>query len=155
MRRTRNVDQASLRKRVLASYAALAARDFWLLEKGAGERAVVAKLAGYLSPLFRGFDVDVEYNRHGVETKKLDLDPECRGGGRKRVYPDIIVHRRGHDRANLMAIEVKKSRNPEPRTCDRAKLRAMKAQFGYEFGLLLELPSGKGAREREPTLEWI
>jgi len=63
-------------------------RDVFLLEHGTGERAIVAKLASYLALLFRGFDVDVEYNRQGLDpraSKELTLGPECRGGGRKKV----------------------------------------------------------------------
>lgn len=133
----------------------LFARDGHLLEYGAGERAVVAKLASYLAQLFRGFDVDVEYNRHGLDPKVVDLPAGCRGGGRRRVYPDIIVHRRGNDRANLLVVEVKKETNPEPRTCDRAKIEAMKREFGYKCGVLIELPARQGAADRDPKEEWF
>ena len=149
------MDQRNLRRRLRAALAMLFARDGRLLEYAAGERAVVAKLAAYLTPLFRGFDVDMEYNRHGMDPKDLDLPAGCRGGGRRRVYPDIIVHRRGHDRANLLVVEVKKETNTEPRTCDRAKIEAMKREFGYHSGVLIELPSGKGATGRQPTEEWF
>jgi hypothetical protein len=149
------MDQRNLKRRLRAALAMLFARDGRLLEYAAGERAVVAKLAAYLTPLFRDFDVDVEYNRHGLDTKALGLPAGCRGGGRRRVYPDIIVHRRGHDRANLLVVEVKKETNTEPRTCDRAKIEAMKREFGYKWGVLIELPARKGAAEREPTEQWF
>jgi hypothetical protein len=149
------MDQDSLKRRLRAALAMLFARDGRLLEYAAGERAVVAKLAAYLTPLFRGFDVDVEYNRHGLDSKDLELPAGCRGGGRRRVYPDIIVHRRGNDRANLLVVEVKKETNREPRTCDRAKIAAMKREFGYRWGVLIELPARKGATGREPTEEWF
>ena len=149
------MDKRALKRRVTAALAMLYARDSKLLEYAAGERAVVAKLASYLAPLFRGYDVDVEYNRHGMDKKMLTLPPACRGGGRRRVFPDIIVHRRGHDRANLLVIEVKKETNTEPRTCDRAKIEAMKREFGYTSGVLLDLPGGRGAADREPKEEWL
>jgi hypothetical protein len=149
------MDQHNVKRRLRAALAMLFARDARLLEYAAGERAVVAKLAAYLTPLFRGFDVDVEYNRHGLDPKDLDLPADCRGGGRRRVYPDIIVHRRGHDRRNLLVIEVKKETNTEPRTCDRAKILAMKREFGYQLGVLVELPARKGAANREATEEWF
>lgn len=149
------MNERNVKRRVKAALAMLFARDGKLLEYAAGERAVVAKLASYLSPLFRSYDVDVEYNRHGLDKKMLDLPSDCRGGGRKRVFPDIIVHRRGHDEANLLVIEVKKVTNTEPRTCDRAKIEAMKREFGYKWGVLIDLPARKGATEREPKEEWL
>jgi hypothetical protein len=149
------MDERSLTRRLKAALASLFARDGHLLEYAAGERAVAAKLAAYLTPLFRGYDVDVEYNRHGLDPKALNLPADCRGGGRRRVFPDIIIHRRGHDRANLLVVEIKKETNREPRTCDRLKIEAMKREFGYKWGVLIELPARKGAVEREPREQWL
>lgn len=129
--------------------------DAGLLRRGVAERAIVAKLASYLAPLFRTYDVDVEYNRHGLDVKRLNLPISCRGGGRKRVYPDIVVHGRGHDEANLLAIEVKKRSNREPRTCDCAKIEAMKAQFKYEVGVLLDLPTHNVAAKPQAIETWL
>ena len=152
------MNERQLKNRVDAALAMLFARDVFLLEHGTGERTVVAKLASYMAPLFRDYDVDVEYNRHGLDPhdpKVLTLGPECRGGGKKKVYPDIIVHRRGvlHGH-NLLVVEVKRSLNTEPRSCDRAKIKAMKTKYGYRFGVLIELPSGPGAGSKEPQQEW-
>jgi hypothetical protein len=49
-------------------------------------------------------------NRHGLDPKDLDLPSGCRGGGRRRVFPDIVVHRRGTDKTNLLVIESRKKR---------------------------------------------
>lgn len=150
--------ERKLKTCVDGALAVLFARDVFLLEHGTGERAVVAKLASYMVPFFRGYDVDVEYNRQGLDpraSKALTLGPECRGGGRKKVYPDIIVHRRGVlRRHNLLVVEVKRTTNTEPRTCDRAKIDAMKAEYRYRFGVLVELPSGPGAGQQEARQEW-
>jgi hypothetical protein len=135
------MDERVLKRRLRAALAMLFARDGRLLEYAAGERAVAAKLAAYLALLFRHYDVDVEYNRQDLDPKTLDLPAPCRGGGRRRVYPDVIVHRRGHDRANLLVVELKKETNREPRTRDRAKIAAMKRKFGYKWGVSIELPA--------------
>jgi hypothetical protein len=152
------MNERELKARVDAALAMLIARDIFLLEHGTGERTVVAELASYMARLFRDYDVDVEYNRQGLDprdSKVLTLGPECRGGGKKKVYPDIIVHRRGFLRGhNLLVVEVKRSLNAEPRTCDRAKIDAMKTQYGYRFGVLIELPSGPGAGSKEPQQAW-
>lgn len=149
------MNERDLKKRVRTALAALFSLDGQLLEYAAGERAVVSKLACYLAPLFRGYDVDVEYNRHGLDPKALPLAPDCRGGGRRRVFPDIIIHRRGNDGANLLVMEIKKETNREPRTCDRAKIEAMKREFGYKWGVLIELPARKGAVERQAREVWL
>jgi len=74
--------------------------DALLLENNVAERAIAAKLAQYLVPYFPGHQVDVEYNRHGLESKKVDLPEYCRGGGKKLILPDVVVHQRGHDDEN-------------------------------------------------------
>lgn len=152
------MNKASIKRRVTAAIAALYARDAFLLEHKVGERSLSAKLAFYLTPLFRGYDVDVEYNRQGLnpkDPKELQLPAICRGRGRRKVYPDIIVHRRGDQTAhNLLVIEVKRESNPEPLECDRAKILAMRSKYGYKFGVLVVLPTGNGACGRQAILEW-
>lgn len=124
-----------------------------LLIRDAAERTIAQRLARYLEDEFPGFHVNVEYNRHGFDKKRLDLPDDC-GGAKRRVYPDVVVHRRGHDKANLLVVELKKSTNPESRDCDRAKLTAMKAQLHYAFAVFVEIPAGPGAHKRKPVQEW-
>jgi len=108
-----------------------------------------------VSPLFPEYDVDVEYNRHGLDAKAVTLPPGCRGGGKKLIFPDLIVHRRGHNANNLLAVQIKKETNHESRDCDRAIILAMKGQLSYQHGLLIDLPAGPGALTRQPRLEWL
>src|SRR5437899_3007394 len=123
------MNQTEIESRLREAVELLCDRDCLLLEYDVGERAVAAKLACYLAPLFPEHDVDVEYNRHGVDPKDLDLPLDCRGGGKKLIVPDVIVHRRGHDQDNLLVVEVKKETNLESRACDRAKIEGMKRYF--------------------------
>lgn len=146
---------ADVQARINEALKILFARDSLLLEFDAGERAIAAKLACYMAPLFPDHDVDVEYNRRGLESKTVELPRECRGGGEKLIIPDIIVHRRGVDTKNLLVAEIKKETNPEPRSCDRAKILAMKKQRGYRWGVFIELPSGSGAQYRKAKEEWF
>ena len=97
----------------------------------------------------------MEYDRHALHPKALDLPPDRKGRGRKRVIPDIVVHRRGVDEANLLAIEIKKETNRTSRNFDRAKLRGMRDQLRYQAGLLLDLPAGPGAAGRMHNKEWL
>lgn len=140
---------------VLDALRLLFANDAFLLEANVAERAIAAKLAGYLEQYFPAHQVDVEYNRHGLDSKMIELPENCRGGGRKLIYPDIIVHQRGNDDENLLVIQVKKETNREPRACDHSIIVAMKEVFRYRQGLLLELPAGAGAAARVPQLEWV
>jgi len=133
----------------------LFSEEYELLDRNASERSIGAALAGKLNQLFPDYDVDVEYDRHGLDPKKVELPVYCRGGGRRRIIPDIIVHRRGIDENNLLAIELKKETNRESRICDRAKLEAMKRELSYSAGVFIELPAGPGASERDPQVAWV
>jgi hypothetical protein len=133
----------------------LFANDAFLLEANVKERAIAAKLACYLALQFPEHDVDIEYNRHGLEPKRVNLPAHCRGGGDKLILPDVVIHRRGNDQHNVLVIQVKKQTNPEPRDCDRAIIEAMIQDFEYAHGLLIDLPTGPGARDRKPLLEWL
>jgi hypothetical protein len=133
--------------------ARLISEDAYLLEIDAGERTVCARLAMYLQDVFPDAHVDVEYNRHEAATKRLENIGRC-GSSAARVYPDIIVHRRGNDDGNLLVIEAKLSTNGTSRDCDRAKLEGFVEEYGYRYALLLDLPAGRDAGG-EPHLEWI
>jgi hypothetical protein len=67
----------------------------------------------------------------------------------------VVVHQRGHDRENLLVIQVKKETNHQLRLCDRAVIEAMRREFAYRRGLLIDIPAGPGATNREPRLEWL
>jgi hypothetical protein len=97
--------EREIRKRVETALEEFLSNESELLERNAGERAIAGILATYLATRFPDHDVDVEYDRHGLERKTLNLPPVCRGGGRKKVIPDIVVHRRGVDEGNLLAVE--------------------------------------------------
>jgi hypothetical protein len=146
--------QKDIRKRFEKALGHMLSDDIDLLERNAAERAIGGRLAAHLSVLFPDHNVDVEYDRHGLKPKAVELPPFCRGGGRKRVIPDIVVHRRGIDTENLLVVELKKETNREPRDCDRAKLRALREQLGYQAAVFVDLPAGSGAKGRAVTVEW-
>jgi hypothetical protein len=63
-----------------------ALRDLFLkeadiIERDVAERAIVGRLQHFLIPCFPSFSVDTEYDKHGINPKRLYLPPECRGGG--------------------------------------------------------------------------
>ena len=149
------MDQRDVEDRLSVAIEALFLNDSILLEYDVGERTVAAKLCAYLSGVFPSHNVDVEYNRHGLDPKVVNLPRECGNGAERLILPDLIVHRRGRDGANLLAIEIKKETNKESRDCDRAKLKGLKRELGYTYGVLLELPAGPDASRRKAREEWI
>jgi hypothetical protein len=149
------MDQRDVNARLSVAIEALFLNDAILLEYDVGERTVAAQLSRYLAGVFPSQNVDVEYNRHGLDPKAVNLPPECGNGAERLIVPDLVVHRRGTDSANLLAIEIKKETNKESRACDRAKVQALKRELGYAYGVLLELPAGPDAPRRKARVEWI
>ena len=142
------MDESTVRERFRVAFEALYLNDRLLLEYNAGERTIAAKLQQYLAGVFPSHHVDFEYNRHGMDPKRVDWAPECSSREDALVVPDVIVHRRGDDSANLVVCEVKKSTAaPAELYCDCQKLRAIKREFGYQYAVLLVVPAGPGARD--------
>lgn len=122
-------------------------RDSILLMTNANERTISAQLACYLKPAFPDWDVDVEYNRQGLDSKRIGI-----GAGAELVYPDIIVHRRGLKKENLLVIEMKKGESPEPDEDDLEKLRAYVAEFEYPYALFLRFSTTKSSIS---AFQWV
>jgi Holliday junction resolvase len=123
----------------------LYARDSDLLLLAAGEWSVAARLAHIIANRCEGdadprLRIDCEYNRAGNETKRVD--------GARRL-PDIVVHHRGNNERNLLAIECKhKRRSEQDRADDIRKLLALAATFGYEHFAFIEFG------ETSATISW-
>lgn len=122
-------------------------QDRYLLEVDANERSISHKIAEHLQSEFVDWNVDCEYNRDGHAPKILasfirDDGPEGTGS---RVFPDIIVHRRGQRGAegNLLVIEVKKSLDASGIEADRVKLECYRSELGYRFAVLLTCVVGE------------
>lgn len=99
---------------------------------------------------------DCEYNRAGDDPKRLyevqnallglqtnmsaterDWLEDTRG---RTVFPDIIVHQRGTQDANLMVIEVKRVGAAKAAIAyDKRKLRLYSRQLGYQHAFLVLL----------------
>lgn len=128
-----------------------------LLKLRVNERAVGATLAHlYVRELFPDHRVDAEYNRVGYDgsPKRLNLSAEC-GGENTIVYPDIVVHHRGINDENLLAVEIKLSTNTQSRDCDLAKLIGYREQLHYRVGGFVELPAGRHLGKRGVLIHWI
>lgn len=117
--------------------------DKYLIEHNLGERCIAHRFAIHLAEQFPGWDIDCEYNRNGDELKEMPLSEECKALLRKtgRVFPDIIVHKRGGEGPNLLAVELKIEGRPGEE-CDIAKLQGYISNIGYSCGLYVSFNSG-------------
>jgi hypothetical protein len=119
------------------------ARDAELVKLKVQERSIAHKFAEYLGPLFPNHDIDCEYDKHGKYKKELEHIKECsKEKATNLILPDIVIHKRGHDRDNLVVFEIKSK--TKPTACDIMKLKLMTdkvGQFRYDFGFLVEFTS--------------
>lgn len=143
-----------------------------LLELEAHEQAITHRIAFYLEYLlsknikYKNLDIDCEYNKHGDQPKTIDLPGEpkdycdckfCKKivvknpEDKKYFRPDIIVHKRGADRHNIIAIELKKSN-----ICyfDLEKLKILTRDivdggYGYRIGVFIYF------LDKKPIYKWF
>lgn len=110
------------------------------------ERATAHRLAVHMEKLFKGWNIDCEYDRDMSLKKELVGMQGCAGRKTDEIFPDIIVHRRERSgkEHNLLVIELKKDAKTDP--CDDQKLKLFTAPDGhyqYQFGLYINIDKGK------------
>lgn len=118
--------------------------DRYLLECDANERSIAHHFAVYLQEQLPDWRVDCEYNRDGVEPKRIrhfEINPDEFDTDAKTVYPDVIAHKRG-TKSNYLVIEIKKSNSTVDRDVDLTKLSGYKHDLGYTYALFIELRVG-------------
>jgi hypothetical protein len=134
-------------------------RDRHLFENNLSERCIASRLAMYLQSAIADYSVDVEYNRKGASPKKLDLPEACANSeddnGEKLVVPDIIVHSRGEEGPNILAIEVKKTTNRKSWECDHIRIHAFRAQLEYRAAALIKCETRPGHKPSATIIEWL
>lgn len=124
---------------------------------GANERTITSHLSRILHGLGVPWwlSVDHDYNRHLLNEKRawLEVTPSPLERG---IVPDIVIHRRGVDDDNLLAVEAKRAARCEPH--DEAKVRALlREPYLYRAGLLLALGITASRNESywEPFWCWM
>lgn len=130
--------------------------DAYLLQIDANERSVTHRFAMHLQQQLPKLHVDCEYNRDGVNPKRISrfyLDPTSEDTEAKTVFPDVIAHIRGNNE-NYLIIEVKKTTSTVKRESDFSKLRGYKNDLKYRFALFIEFVSGKEVADVS-YVEWI
>jgi len=142
---------------VLGALRKLFANDVYLLIVDANERSICYRFAMYLQEELPTFDVDCEYNRDGIEPKRLahlDLHPDSHDTDAKTVFPDVIAHIRGK-KENYLVMEFKKSSSTVSHDVDFLKLSGYKRNnnLGYQYALFVELTVGE--QPGIARVEWI
>ena len=106
-----------------------------LVIRGGMEWSVSFRLGLYLHEAIKGIDwlnglqIDVEYNKNGMNPKRTPRRPNG-------VRPDLIIHSRGNNDANILTVEIKGWWNSESREVDIIKLEDFTSQEGeYKYGL--------------------
>lgn len=113
--------------------------DRYLLVSKINEPCITHRLANYLEKYFPGHDIDCEYNRDGLGLGPKKLE-SLKG---VRVYPDIIIHKRGTKNCQVV-IEAKKTntiKRYEKKL--KLKLQAFKTDLGYKKAYIVIFPVGK------------
>lgn len=113
-----------------------------------GERAIAFRYAHYLQNLInedemlKKYNLDCEYNRNGAECKGLPSFP-------KGTYPDLIIHKRGRNDANLLVMEFKTYWN-DNRDEDKKKIKEFmdpSGKFKYKYGISVLIDRDKAICE--------
>lgn len=115
-----------------------------LFQNNTGETSVAHQIAIELGEYLGkyGYDVDMEYTgmtKEESESIKKSLNLNS-GNTDKAIYPDIIVHKRGNNGNNLLAVEIRIEGHGRPadREYDMKKLEAYCKEMGYGYGVFLE-----------------
>ena len=143
MRYAKTIVRRDVERKIEDALSRMISEDKYLLEHNLGERCLAYQFAVHLAASFSDWDVDCEYNRNGDRLKEIPLSDQCRELLRKtdRVVPDIIVHKRGPQGPNLLAIEIKRDGQPGEE-CDLAKLRGYISVIGYSYGFYVCFKTG-------------
>lgn len=127
-------------------------KDNFLLENEAHERSLAHKLAEYLQELFQDWNVDCEYNKKGLDIKRMSEIIGCQNlHETDRILPDIIIHHRGYEN-NLLVIEMKTKKSSTVNECDDIKLKEFTkpdGKYKYQLGLFIGFEKLK-----KPQLVW-
>ncbi len=108
------MNKIEIKKKIIKSYNLMLSKDNQLFEVDINKRSLIHKLAEYLQLGFLKWNVDCEYNRDGLDVKKINSfkkNVTTDNTDAVSVYPDIIIHHRGI-KDNLVVIEAKKQLLP-------------------------------------------
>lgn len=109
--------------------------DKYLFDCKVCERCLMFRLAHYLQFEFFDYFVDCEFNKMGFNGYKAEAKKEPIGNGKKlkKMYADIIIHKRNSNTGdNLACLELK--RNKRYMDLDLLRLQNMTRENGFQYG---------------------
>lgn len=130
----------------------LITNDGHLLIVSANERSITHRFALHLQAELPEWHIDCEYNRDGIDPKRLTLpspiNTNIEDVRAVTVFPDIIVHQRG-TKNNLIVVELKTSSNitAEGVDFDKQKLLEYQKQLGHKHAYFVTIPVGNTFEE--------
>ena len=110
--------------------------DRYLIDNRVCERAIVFRLGIYIQRIIskdaelKFYDLDNEYNRNRQDSKRIP-------GFENGTYPDLIIHKRGSNKNNMVIIECKTEWNDDIDR-DIQKLREfinITGEYKYKYGV--------------------
>ncbi len=130
------MDKEELNSRLTRAIESLFKVDMHLLNVNSSERSITHRLAYHLTHEFSEYDVDCEYNRDGFDIKRLEINSQQTSSEEDEavtVFPDIVVHKRGNNKSNLLVVELKKASSTKNSNHDIQKLKAFRKELHYTY----------------------
>ena len=128
-----NKDLKNIKNNICNALKIFYVRESYLLKRNLHEITIAHKFACILEKFFSEYDVDIEFNRE-LSKAKVYFNSKRK--------PDIIIHKRGHNKDNLIIIEIKKSNNRNI-NYDYKKLICALEKFHYKYGVYIEFNINK------------
>lgn len=116
-------------------------KEKYLFENNSSERNLVFHFSRYFlnniekNIKFKDYNVECEYGNNYQFKKTIFIDNK-----EYQIYPDFILHKRGSNDYNLLAIEFKKNKSKSQK--DELKLMALtdnNFEYKYKLGLFINL----------------
>lgn len=133
--------------------------DKYLFDCKVCERCLMFRLAHYLQFEFPDYFVDCEFNKMGFNGHKSEakVEPIYNGNGLKKMYADIIIHKRGSRiEDNLVCLELKINKHgvdsdlirlQNMTKADGFQHKGINYVYNYDLGFFVYLPKDKSKLE--------
>lgn len=129
-------------------------KEKYLFENNSSERNLVFHFSNYFlnniekNKKFKDYNVECEYGNNHQFKKTILINNKLH-----QIYPDFILHKRGTNDFNLLAIEFKKNKSKSDK--DELKLITLtdnNFKYKYKLGLFINL---KKTREQVKIIKYI
>lgn len=145
-------------------------KDSELLTRGLNELTISTTLLCYLKPLFKNYDVDAEYNgdsskssdKKALSIAKTEIVKIKKNTNDDDIYnfnPDIIIHKRGENKNNLVVIEIKKdTHNTKGKLYDLIKLKHLTIDYSgnnYNYKLGIAITFGTKSKAKTQKIKYF